>query len=128
MSTNPRAVLKQFADTYPAIKKSLPLVIGVDKQLTAQHPEHPTKLIRSALFHYTRTTTYLRNLVKSEHRYGLDGSPAGDISAEQRCFAQQQLKQIKDNQAKAREAEEQLKQEAEKNKKLAELVAKFGKS
>lgn len=120
--------MKQFADTYPAIKKSLPLVIGVDKQLTAQHPELPTKLIRSALFHYTRTTTYLRNLVKSEHRYGLDGCPAGDISAEQRSFAQQQLKQIKDNQAKARAAEEQLKQEAEKNKKLAELVAKFGKS
>ena len=120
--------MKQFADTYPAIKKSLPLTIGVDKLLTAQHPEFPAKLVRSALFHYTKTATYLRNLVKSEHRYNLDGTPASEISPEQKSFAQQQLKQIKDNQAKAKQAAEQAKQDAEKAVKLAELVAKFGKN
>jgi sRNA-binding protein len=128
MSTNPRSVLKQFADTYPAIKRSLPLVIGIDKQLVLLHSELSPKVIKSALFHYTKTATYIRNVAKSAHRYGLDGVAAGEISAEQRSFAQQQLKTMNENRAKAKQAEEQLKIDALKIKKLEELVAKFGKN
>ncbi len=125
--TNSRAVLKFFADTYPVIKKCLPLAIGIDKQLAAAHPEIDAKKIKSTLFHYTHTATYFNNVVRLKKRYGLDGVVTAEIADEQLTYAKEQLKAINARRNAAKLAEEERKASEVVTQKLGDLVAKFGR-
>lgn len=126
-----RQVLQQLGELYPVIKQALPLAIGVNKQLAERHPDIEAKALRAALFHHTRSFPYLKAMAKAEQRFGLDGQPAGEVTAEQREFASGQLKEIQNRRAEVRKAEEQKKvaaeQEAKRAQKLEALVEKFGK-
>lgn len=126
-----RQVLQQLGETYSVIKQALPLAIGINKQLAERHPDIDAKALRAALFHHTRSFAYLKAMSKAEHRFGLNGEQAGEVTAEQREFASGQLKEIQAKRAELRKAEEQKKvaaaQEAKRTQKLEALVEKFGK-
>ena len=122
-----RTVLKFLAETYPVIKQSKPLAIGINKQLAELHPDIDPKALKSALFHHTRSISYLKSVSKAEHRCGLDGNPVAPLLEEQRQYAVDQLKAINKRRNDAMQAEQQKKADELKAQKLNELVAKFGK-
>ena len=126
-----RQMLQQLGELYPVIKQAQPLAIGINKQLAEKHPDFEAKTLRAALFHHTRSFGYLKAMAKAEQRFGLDGEPAGEVTAEQREYAAGQLKEIQAKRAEVRKAEERKKveavQEARRTQKLEALVEKFGR-
>lgn len=60
-----------------------PLKIGVDADVRAALPDLPAERVLGALLDYRRGPTYLRNLKEGATRVGLDGNPAGVVTARQ---------------------------------------------
>ena len=126
-----RAVLASLVAQYPVIKNGQPLAIGINKLLAARHPEFEQKALRAALSHHTGSTAYLKNLQSGTQRFALDGEASGEVTAEQRQFAADKLRERFRKQKEERRAAEQakLEQEAERQRaaKLSQLMEKFSR-
>jgi hypothetical protein len=106
----PRDAAAELKQRFPALfvgaPKPLKLRIQVDIQERA--PGVFTKQALSAFFRrYTGSTSYLIAVTKAPHRYDLDGQPAGEVSAEHRQIAQDELTRRRANHEARRELEEQ---------------------
>jgi sRNA-binding protein len=83
-----------LAERFPALFGSAPRPIKLRIQLDIQQraPGVFTKRALSwFLSRHTTTNAYLKALVQQPHRFDLDGEPAGEISAEHRQAAQDEL-------------------------------------
>ncbi len=95
-----------FPALFAGAAKPLKLRIQVDIQERA--PGVFTKQALSAFFRrYTGSTSYLIAVSKATHRYDLDGQPAGELSAEHRQIALDELARRRANNESRRELEEQ---------------------
>ncbi|MEP7299739.1 MAG: ProQ/FinO family protein [Burkholderiales bacterium] len=106
----PAACAQQLKSLFPALfagaMKPLKLRIQVDIQERA--PGVFTKQVLSAFFRrHTGSTSYLIAVSKSPTRFDLDGQPAGEISAEHRQIALDELARRRASQDSRRELEEQ---------------------
>jgi len=127
-TTDARALLKDLQERFAVFRDHSPLAIGIDKQLFAALPELSRKSVRLAMRSHTMTTRYLKEMEKATQRLNLDGTPAGDVTDENRQHASELLKERFKKQAEQRKANEAAaKAEAMKQKKLLELAEKFGR-
>jgi ProP effector len=107
---NPAECAQQLKQLFPALfagaVKPLKLRIQVDIQERA--PGRFSKQALSAFFRrHTGSTSYLIAVSKAPHRFDLDGQPAGEISAEHRQVALDELARRRESQQSRRELEEQ---------------------
>lgn len=127
---SPRELLKALSAKYAVFREWQALAIGIDKQLMALHPEFPAKQLKTAMLIHTRSLPYYRNMAKAKQRFALDGSPAGEVTEQQRAHAAEQVKEIQRKRTEARraaeEAEKARQAEALRQQKLQMLVSKFG--
>jgi hypothetical protein len=101
---------EQFPALFAGAPKPLKLRIQADIQSRA--PGVFTKAALSAfLRHHTGRTGYLIALTRAAYRFDLDGAPAGEISAEHRQAALDELARRRNLRA-AREAEQQAQRRA----------------
>ena len=101
---------QQLKQLFPALfggaVKPLKLRIQVDIQERA--PGRFGKQTLSAFFRrHTGATSYLIAVTKAPHRFDLDGQPAGEITAEHRQVAADELARRRGNQEERRQVEEQ---------------------
>ena len=127
-AVDPRALLKDLQTRFDVFRNFSPLAIGIDKQVFAQLPEVSKKSLRLAMRSHTMTTRYLKEMEKGTQRLNLDGSPAGDVTDENRQHASELLKERFKKQAEQRKAAEQAaRAESRKQEKLLALTEKFGR-
>ena len=127
-STDPRALLKELQARFDVFRNFSPLAIGIDKQVFAKLPELSKKSLRLAMRSHTISTRYLKEMEKGTVRLNLDGSPAGEVTDENRQHASEQLKERFKKQAEQRrEAEAAAKAEQRRQEKLSQLTEKFGR-
>jgi ProP effector len=127
--------LKQLQQEFKVLGECLPLAIGIDKQLLESRPTINRKQLRTALGMHTRSVRYLKNLQNATQRVNLDGSPAGEVSAEHQALASKDLferfkKRADENkaeQAAKEKAEKEARAEQERQEKLAQLANKFSR-
>lgn len=89
-----------LAHRFPAAFKGrgeskTPLKIGIDRDILAAMPELGDRRIVLALQDYTFGPTYLSNLHAGAPRIGLDGAPAGEVSAEEAAHAEDRMRLFK---------------------------------
>lgn len=106
----PVACALQLRQLFPALfagaAKPLKLRIQVDIQERA--PGVFTKQALSAFFRrHTGSTSYLLAVSKATHRIDLDGQPSGEVNAEHRQAALDELARRRANQVSRQELEEQ---------------------
>ena len=109
-SLSPAEVAQMLKQRFPALfggaAKPLKLRIQVDIQERA--PGVFGKQALSAFFRrHTGSTSYLIAVSKAPSRFDLDGQPAGELSAEHRQLALDELARRRGNQDSRRELEEQ---------------------
>ena len=127
-STDPRALLKELQARFDVFRNFSPLAIGIDKQLFEQMPEVSRKSLRVAMRSHTISTRYLKEMEKGTVRLNLDGTPAGEVTDENRQHAAEQLRERFKKQAEQRKAaEEAAKAEERRQEKLNQLAEKFAK-
>lgn len=115
-------VLAQLIAAYQVFRDAQPLAIGIHKPIMVAHPEIDKNSLRKTLQRHTASTKYLKAVAAGGARFGLDGNPHGDITAEQQQQATQDLKERFRKQAEQRrDALKALEHQA----KLHDLVAKF---
>jgi len=132
---DPRALLKDLQERYEVFRNHSPLAIGIDKQVLAQLPALEKKALRLAMRNHTASTRYLKEMEKAATRLNLDGTPAGEITDENRRHAAELLRerfkkqheQRKAAQAAARAAEAAARAEQQRADKLHQLAEKFGR-
>ena len=78
--------------------------------------------LKATMRMHTACTRYLKVLSQANTRFDLDGTPAGEVTAEQRQQALDTLRDRFKKQADRHKAEELTKQQQEK---LQQLAAKF---
>ena len=130
-----RALLKQLQQQYAPFRDSLPLSIGIDKQLIAAMPELNRKLMRAALGIHTSSQRYLRAMEKATVRFNLDGSTGAEVTDEHRKHAKETLAERYKKEVERRKAERAAEREAaaaeeadrRRAEKLQALTAKFSK-
>jgi ProP effector len=125
MSNSPQSrdpVLAQLIAAYPVFRDAQPLAIGVHKAIMAAYPDIDKGALRMTLKRHTASTKYLKSVASGGARFGLDGLPVGEITAEQQAQATQAIKDRFRKQAEQRR--EALKAQ-ERHAKLQLLVDKF---
>lgn len=123
-----RALLKTLQERFEVFRNFSPLAIGIDKQVFGKLPELSKKSLRLAMRSHTISTRYLKEMEKGTVRLNLDGSPAGEVTDENRQHASEQLKERFKKQAEQRrEAEAAAKAEQRRQEKLSQLTEKFGR-
>lgn len=105
------------ADAGPRLRKLFPALFGhpakplklqIQNDIQAQAPGVFSKKALSAFFRrYTGSHAYLNAVAHAKSRFDLDGRPAGELSAEHRTAAVQELARRRDNQQARIELEEQ---------------------
>ena len=65
----------------------VPLKIGIRADFVALYPDLDPKLLRRMLTWLTMRRAYLRICREGAMRYGIDGGPAGSVTAEQEAWA-----------------------------------------
>lgn len=130
-----RALLKDIHARFDVFRNHSPLAIGIDRQILAQLPDLEKKALRLAMRSHTISTRYLKEMEKGVQRLNLDGTPAGDVTDENRQHAaellrerfKKQAEQRKATEAAAKAAEAAAKAEALRVEKLGLLAEKFGR-
>lgn len=127
-----RLLLRELQGQYPVFRDSLPLAIGIDRQVLSVRPDTERKPLRMALRYHTTSLRYLKGFDQAATRFNLDGSTAEEITSEHRAHAAQMAHERQQREAERRRshkaaaaAEAAERQRAEK---LAQLAAKFAKS
>ena len=78
-------LLEALAQRYRAFSKVRPLALGIHNEILADWPDLSPELLKATLKRYTRSFQYRRKLARpGSHRVHLDGSSAGEVSAEHR--------------------------------------------
>jgi ProP effector len=126
-----RALLKEFQEKFEVFRDSMPLAIGIDKQLLARLPELDRKVLRIALGMHTNSSRYLRRMAKATTRVDLDGNTADEITEAHRTHAAEMLKERAKKEAEQRKAQREAAEAEEaariRNEKLNQLAAKFSR-
>ena len=123
-----RALLKTLQERFEVFRNFSPLAIGIDKQVFAQLPEVSKKALRLAMRSHTISTRYLKEMEKGTQRLNLDGTPAGEVTDENRQNAAELLRERFKKQAEQRKAAaEEAKAEQRRAEKLNQLAEKFGR-
>lgn len=130
-----RALLKDIHRRFDVFRNHSPLAIGIDRQLLAELPDLEKKVLRLAMRSHTISTRYLKEMANGKQRLNLDGTPAGEVTDENRQHAaellrerfKKQAEQRKATEAAARVAEAAAKAEAQRLEKLNQLTEKFGR-
>ncbi len=129
VTSDPRALLEQLRQLFPVFRDTLPLAIGIDKQLLARLPELDRKVLRIALGMHTHSLRYLKAIEKAAVRYHLDGQPAGEVPEEHRRHALEMIRERLKKQAEQRKAQREAEMLAQQRAhKLGQLVEKFSRS
>jgi ProP effector len=123
------AAVQLLMDAYPDVfsrDKVRPLKIGIQEDLVADDKVSRTK-IKRALASYVRSPQYLRSFQEGAERIGLDGQPAGVVTAEEAEHAKGKLQAMQDARRErikeqAREAKQKEKDER-LNSKLGQLLS-----
>lgn len=127
-TTDVRALLKDLQTRFDVFRNFSPLAIGIDKQVFEALPELSKKSIRLAMRSHTISTRYLKEMEKGTQRFNLDGTPAGEVTDENRQHASEQLRERFKKQAEQRKAAEaEAKAEERRVQKLQQLADKFGR-
>ena len=127
-TVDPRALLKYLQTRFDVFRNFSPLAIGIDKQVFPQLPDVSKKSLRLAMRSHTMSTRYLKEMEKGTVRLNLDGTPAGEVTDENRQHAAEQLKERFKKQAEQRKAAEaEAKAEQRRQEKLSQLAEKFGR-
>ncbi len=123
-----RALLKDLQERYEVFRNFSPLAIGIDKQLFEAMPDLSKRALRMAMRSHTMATRYLKEMEKGQQRLNLDGSPAGEVTDENRQHATELLRERFKKQAEQRKAAEaEAKAEERRQQKLQQLTEKFGR-
>lgn len=126
-----RSLLKQLQQQFPSFRDSLPLSIGIDKQILAQLPAIDKKLMRAALGIHTGSQRYLRTMEKATVRYNLDGSAGAEVTDVHRKHAKDTLQERFRKEAERKKAEREVQAAEEatqrRQEKLEQLSAKFSR-
>jgi ProP effector len=123
-----RALLKDLQNRFDVFRNHSPLAIGIDKQVFAQLPELEKKTLRLAMRSHTISTRYLKEMEKGTVRLNLDGTPAGEVTDENRQHAAELLRERFKKQVEQRKATEAAaKAEELRAAKLNQLTEKFGR-
>ena len=126
--TDIRALMNDLQARFDVFKNFSPLAIGIDKQLFAALPEVSKKSLRIAMRNHTLSTRYLKEMEKGTQRLNLDGTPAGEVTDENRRYAAEQLRErFKKNAEQRRAQEAAARAEERKQQKLQQLAEKFGR-
>lgn len=126
--TDVRAILRDLQERFAVFRNFSPLAIGIDKQLFEQLPELSRKTLRLAMRNHTLSTRYLKEMEKAAVRLNLDGSPAGEVTEENRKHAADTLRErFKKQVEQRREAEAAARAEQRRQEKLSQLTEKFGR-
>lgn len=126
--TDARALLKELHTRFDVFRNHSPLAIGIDKQVFAQLPELEKKALRLAMRSHTISTRYLKEMEKATVRLNLDGTPAGEVTDENRQHAAELLRERFKKQVEQRKAAEAAaKAEQQRAAKLNQLAEKFGR-
>jgi len=132
---DPRALLKDLQARFDVFRNHSPLAIGIDKQVQAQMPDLEKKALRLAMRNHTISTRYLKEMEKAATRLNLDGTPAGEVTEENRRHASELLRerfkkqneQRRAAEAAAKAAEAAARAEEQRAAKLHQLTEKFGR-
>jgi ProP effector len=114
------ALLETLSSSFPVFRDCLPLAIGIHKAVKERLPDIDRDKLRTAMRIHTASTRYLKSLSNGQARFDLDGQPAGEVTAEQRQQATDELKERFRKGAERKKAEQQEKERQEKLLKLAE--------
>ena len=126
--TDARVLLKDLQNRFDVFRNHSPLAIGIDKQVFAQLPELEKKALRLAMRSHTISTRYLKEMEKGTVRLNLDGTPAGEVTDENRQHAAELLRERFKKQVETRKAAEAAaKAEQVRAAKLNQLAEKFGR-
>jgi sRNA-binding protein len=78
----------RFPEVFSASKQRRPLKIGIHADVVpALGGEVRERELKSALRAYTSSASYLRSVVGGASRFGIDGHPAGTVTAEEQAHA-----------------------------------------
>lgn len=133
-----RVLLKLLRDSFPVFRTSMPLAIGIDKQIIARLPEIDRKLLRNTLAMHTRSSHYLMQTAKAKARFDLDGNAVAEVTESHRTHASTILKERAKKNDERRAAERELERQAQRAaedaeadrkraEKLNQLAAKFSR-
>lgn len=123
-----RSLLKDLQTRFDVFRNFSPLAIGIDKQVFALLPEVSRRTLRLAMRSHTISTRYLKEMEKGVMRLNLDGTPAGEVTDENRQHAAELLRERFKKQAEQRRAmEAEAKAAEERARKLNQLAEKFGR-
>lgn len=114
------ATLETLSESYAVFRDCLPLAIGIHKAIAERKPEIDKAQLRNALRLHTASTRYLKALSQAKERFDLDGKLAGEVTAEQRQQATDDLRERFRKGAERRRAEQEAQERQEKLLKLAE--------
>lgn len=102
-----RALLEGFWPAAFNFSKPRPLKLGIFEDMVADAQERglpfDAMMLKVAMKSYTSRYVYQKALSSIVERTGLDGSPCGEVSAEQREYAKIQIRRI-DAKAKKRKS------------------------
>lgn len=135
IQSDSRALLKDLHARFDIFRNHSPLAIGIDRQILAAQPELGKKALRLAMRSHTISTRYLKEMEKAAVRLNLDGTPAGEVTDENRTHAAELLRERFKKQAEQRKAteeaikaaEEAAKAEQRRAEKLSQLADKFSR-
>lgn len=113
-------VLDTLSATFKVFHDCRPLALGIHKAIKERLPEMDAQQLRTAMRIHTASTRYLKALSQADTRFDLDGSPSGEVTAEQRQQASDTLRERFRNKAALHKAELLAKERQEKLLKLAE--------
>lgn len=126
---SPRALLKQLQADYAVFRDCQPLAIGIDKQLLARQPDLARKTLRIALGIHTNSLRYLKVMEKATIRYDLDGNTTDEVTDTHRSYASEAIRERLKKDAEKRKAQREAETaERQRNEKLGQLLAKFGRN
>ncbi len=103
-----------------------PLKLRIQHDIQERHPGVFSKQTLGAFFRrYTNSGAYLKAIVRGTHRFDLDGQPAGEIAAEHRAAAQEELdrRRALHQERRAQEAKQQREQRAQETRQAREQRA-----
>lgn len=119
-SRRPDPLLVALMASFTVFRTGQPLAIGIHKAIQTRLPDISESALRLTLKAYTASTKYLKAIANSQQRFDLDGKPAGEITAEQRQQALEELKERFRKIAERKSAEQATKERQDKLLKLAE--------
>lgn len=107
---SPAACATQLKQLFPALfgGTAKPLKLRIQADIQERAPGLFTKQLLSAVLRrHTGAHAYLVSLTRATHRFDLDGAPAGELSAEHRQAAVDELAQRRSNQVSRLALEEE---------------------